>query len=145
MAQALAGQTFDAVLVHDEGKPAGVLTRQDLLDFHKRTVHPNNIIISFIGDFDSAAMERRLRQAFESWPRGPQVAKPDPAITAANRHFWCGGADGRRSIRQEATKLVGRDAIEVLPEAPCLDSRLLRPVPHGAIAWPHRIQHGILR
>ncbi|HEX6085579.1 MAG TPA: pitrilysin family protein [Thermoanaerobaculia bacterium] len=59
------------------------ITRQDLLDFHKRTVHPNNIIISFIGDFDSAAMERRLRQAFESWPRGPQVAKPDPAITAA--------------------------------------------------------------
>ena len=59
------------------------ITRQDLLDFHKRTVHPNNIIISFIGDFDSAAMERRLRQAFESWPRGPQVAKPDPAIAPA--------------------------------------------------------------
>ena len=59
------------------------ITREDLLGFHKRTVHPNNIIISFIGDFDSAAMERRLRQAFESWPRGPQVAKPDPAITAA--------------------------------------------------------------
>ena len=59
------------------------ITREDLLDFHKRTVHPNNIIISFIGDFDSAAMERRLRQAFESWPRGPQIAKPDPAISAA--------------------------------------------------------------
>ncbi|HYC91712.1 MAG TPA: pitrilysin family protein [Thermoanaerobaculia bacterium] len=59
------------------------ITRQDLLDFHKRTVHPNNIIVAFIGDFDSVAMERRLRQAFESWPRGPQITKPDPAISAA--------------------------------------------------------------
>ena len=59
------------------------ITREDLLDFHKRTVHPNNIILSFIGDFDAAQMEKRLRQAFESWPRGPQVAKPDPGLTPA--------------------------------------------------------------
>ncbi|HKR63249.1 MAG TPA: insulinase family protein [Thermoanaerobaculia bacterium] len=59
------------------------ITRDDLLDFHKRTVHPNNIIVSFIGDFDSAKMEKRLRDAFESWPKGPQIAKPDPAIHAA--------------------------------------------------------------
>jgi zinc protease len=59
------------------------ITRDDLLDFHKRTVHPNNIILSFIGDFDATAMERRLRTAFESWPRGPQIAKPDPAMSPA--------------------------------------------------------------
>jgi zinc protease len=58
------------------------ITRDDLLDFHKRTVHPNNIILSFIGDFDAAKMEKRLRDTFSSWPRGPQVAKPAPAITA---------------------------------------------------------------
>jgi zinc protease len=59
------------------------ITRDDLLDFHKRTVHPNNIILSFIGDFDSAKVEKRLRDTFSSWKRGPQVAKPDPAIQAA--------------------------------------------------------------
>lgn len=59
------------------------ITRDDLLAFHKQTVHPNNIILSFIGDFDSAKMEKRLRDSFGSWPRGPQVPKPDPAITAA--------------------------------------------------------------
>ena len=59
------------------------ISRDDLLAFHKRTVHPNNIILSFIGDFDAAAIERRLRNAFASWPRGPQVAKPDPAIVPA--------------------------------------------------------------
>ncbi|MFP5246937.1 MAG: M16 family metallopeptidase, partial [Thermoanaerobaculia bacterium] len=59
------------------------VTRDDLLAFHKRTVHPNNIILAFIGDFDSARLEKRLRDTFASWPRGPQMAKPDPGITPA--------------------------------------------------------------
>ena len=59
------------------------ITRQDLLDFHARTVHPNNIILSFIGDFDSTKLEKKLRDTFSSWKRGPQVAKPDPAMKPA--------------------------------------------------------------
>jgi zinc protease len=59
------------------------IAREDLLDFHKRTVHPNNIILSFIGDFDAVKLEKKLRDTFSSWARGPQVAKPDPAVHAA--------------------------------------------------------------
>jgi zinc protease len=59
------------------------ITRDDLLAFHKRTVHPNNIIVSFIGDFDAAKMEKRLRDAFAGWPKGPQIAKPNAALTGA--------------------------------------------------------------
>lgn len=59
------------------------ITRDDLLDFHRRTVHPNNIILSFIGDFDSAKLEKKLRATFSSWKRGPQVTKPDPAASPA--------------------------------------------------------------
>ena len=46
------------------------ISRQDLIDWHAKYVHPNNIILGISGDFDSAAMEARLRAAFESWPRG---------------------------------------------------------------------------
>ena len=46
------------------------ITRDDLLAFHNRFVAPNNIIIGVSGDFDSAAMEKKLRAAFESWKRG---------------------------------------------------------------------------
>src|SRR5579863_9929244 len=46
------------------------ITRQDLIDWHGKYVHPNNIILGISGDFDSAAMEARLRAAFESWPKG---------------------------------------------------------------------------
>jgi zinc protease len=52
------------------------ITRDDLLAFHGRTVHPNNIILAFIGDFNSAQVEKKLRDTFASWPRGPQIAKP---------------------------------------------------------------------
>jgi zinc protease len=59
------------------------ITRQDLIDWHDRYVHPNNIILGVVGDFDSAKMEARLREAFASWARGeaagaPEI-KPDPA------------------------------------------------------------------
>jgi zinc protease len=59
------------------------ITRDDLLAFHKSTVHPNNIILSFIGDFDSAKLEKKLRDTFSSWKRGPQVAKPEADVQAA--------------------------------------------------------------
>jgi zinc protease len=53
------------------------ITRQDLLDWHGRYVHPNNMILGVSGDFDAAAMEAKLRAAFESWPKGPALAKDD--------------------------------------------------------------------
>ena len=59
------------------------ITRDDLVAFHRRTVSPNNIILSFIGDFDAAKLEKRLREAFASWPRGAQVAKPDAPLQTA--------------------------------------------------------------
>lgn len=54
------------------------ITRDDLVAFHKKYVHPNNIILSFVGDFDSAAMEQKLRAAFGSWPKGPQAPAAAP-------------------------------------------------------------------
>ncbi len=59
------------------------ITRDDLLNFHKQYTHPNNIILSFIGDFDSAQVEKKLRATFESWPRGPQAPKASTAMNPA--------------------------------------------------------------
>lgn len=59
------------------------ITREDLVEWHRKYVHPNNIIVGVVGDFDSAKMEARLREAFAAWPRGPAASvpeiKPDPA------------------------------------------------------------------
>jgi zinc protease len=54
----------------------GGIARQELIDFHNRYVHPNNIILGVAGDFDSKVMEATLRKAFESWPRGAAAEEP---------------------------------------------------------------------
>lgn len=46
------------------------VTRDDMLNWHKQTVAPNNMMLGITGDFDSAAMELRLREAFAGLPKG---------------------------------------------------------------------------
>jgi len=53
------------------------VTRDDLVNWHHTYVHPNNIILGVVGDFDSAMMEARLRQVFGNWQKGPAVKKPE--------------------------------------------------------------------
>ena len=59
------------------------VTRQDLAEWHHTYVHPNNIILGVVGDFDSAAMEARLRQAFTAWAKGPIVKDPEIVFTTS--------------------------------------------------------------
>ena len=50
------------------------VTLDDLKAWHERTVVPNGMIVSVSGDFDSAAMEAKLRQAFAPMKRGTAIA-----------------------------------------------------------------------
>jgi zinc protease len=59
------------------------VTRQDLVDWHHNYVHPNNIILGVVGDFDSAAMEARIRQAFGAWAKGQAAKDPEIKFTPA--------------------------------------------------------------
>ena len=63
-------------------------TRQDLLDWHASYVLPNNIILGISGDFDSAAMEARLRAAFESWPKGSAAPKNEIQYAPAKPGYY---------------------------------------------------------
>jgi len=71
-----------------EYKTIGAVTRDDLQSWHKKYVHPNNIILGVSGDFDAAAMEATLRKAFESWPKGPAAAKENIAFTPAKSGYY---------------------------------------------------------
>ena len=57
------------------------VTRNDLIEWHHKYVHPNNIIFGIVGDFDSKAMEERIRQAFGAWPKGPEAPRAQIAFT----------------------------------------------------------------
>ena len=60
-----------------EYSTVAAVTREDLVNWHKQYLQPNNIIFGITGDFDPKAMEATLRQAFESWAKGPAAKAPD--------------------------------------------------------------------
>src|SRR6478672_351721 len=60
------------------------ITREDLLQWHKRTIAPANMILGLAGDFDSAAMEQKLRQAFANMPRGERFVPAKITFNPSN-------------------------------------------------------------
>lgn len=64
------------------------VTRQDLLNWYQTHVHPNNIILGVVGDFDSAAMEGKLRAAFGAWPKGQAEKEEEIPFQGAKPGYY---------------------------------------------------------
>jgi len=64
-----------------EYSTVAAVTRSDLVAWHERFVHPNNIIFGIAGDFDAKAMEARIHRAFDSWPKGAFAPQPEVTFT----------------------------------------------------------------
>jgi len=68
------------------------VTLDDLKAWHDRTVVANGMIVAVSGDFDSAAMEAKLRAAFDPLPRSQVIASekftftdPRPGVRFVNK------------------------------------------------------------
>lgn len=63
------------------GASTSAITRDDLVAFHRRVVHPANFVLAVSGDFETAAMRAELERALADWPFAgevaPAVPKPD--------------------------------------------------------------------
>ncbi len=55
------------------------LTRQDLIAFHRTTIHPNGMLLGVTGDFTKDEMLALLRKVFGDWQKGavPELKIPD--------------------------------------------------------------------
>jgi predicted Zn-dependent peptidase len=55
------------------------ITRDDLVAFHRNTIHPNGMILGVTGDFNGEAMVASLRKVFGDWQKGtvPELRIPD--------------------------------------------------------------------
>jgi predicted Zn-dependent peptidase len=51
------------------------IDRQDLLDWHARFYHPNNVVLGLVGDFETEEMLAVVRRVFGDWKRGPEAAE----------------------------------------------------------------------
>jgi predicted Zn-dependent peptidase len=61
------------------------ITRQDLVDFHRRYFHPANMVAAVSGAFSRAEMIRKLEAAFAGWPGTKPAVPPVPSDIATAR------------------------------------------------------------
>jgi len=60
------------------------ITRDDLIAFHDRYYHPNNVMLAVVGDFNTADMVAKVKKAFAGWKRA-EIAFP--ALPEVNYAF----------------------------------------------------------
>ncbi len=71
------------------------ITRDDLVAFHRKTIHPNGMTLGVTGDFDRSAMLALLREVFGDWKQGevpvlaiadvPQSPMAKPVVRFVNK------------------------------------------------------------
>ncbi|NNF06135.1 MAG: hypothetical protein HKN21_05190, partial [Candidatus Eisenbacteria bacterium] len=54
---------------HEEYATIDAITRDDLIAFHKKYYHPNNVSLALWGDFDSDAIVKKVEKAFKGWQK----------------------------------------------------------------------------
>ncbi len=78
---------------YDTTESLNAITRDDLLAFHRKYVHPANMIVAVAGDFDRKAMLDKLEKLFAGWPAGEPAPKkfeaasykPRPGVYLVNK------------------------------------------------------------
>jgi zinc protease len=71
------------------------ITRDDMVAFHRKTIHPNGMMLGVTGDFDKTAMLALLREVFGDWKKGevpvlkiadvPQSHAAKPVVQFVNK------------------------------------------------------------
>jgi zinc protease len=80
------------------------ITRQDLLDWHQKYVQPDHIILGISGDFDSSAMETKLRSAFDSWPKSSGLAETEVSYKPAKPGYY---QISKEDVNQSSIRMIG--------------------------------------
>lgn len=76
---------------HPTPETVGAMGRADLVEFHRRWVHPDRAILAVAGDISRRELEAALLAVFAKWPPGesstPRIAPPSPTEKPAVRHL----------------------------------------------------------
>jgi predicted Zn-dependent peptidase len=85
---AITGREFRR-LIYGADSPLGrmmeyatvdAITRDDLVAWHGKYYHPNNVLIGFTGDFDTETMKGKIQAMLGDWEKGPAFSEPDAAF-----------------------------------------------------------------
>ena len=56
------------------------ISRDDIIAFHKKFFHPNQIMIGLTGDFNKAEMLEKVRELWGDWPKAAVTLPPLPKV-----------------------------------------------------------------
>ena len=65
---------------HTEYATIDNITRDDLVAFHKKYYHPNNVMLAVWGDFDTKDMVKKIDAAFKNWQKADVKIEPVPQV-----------------------------------------------------------------
>jgi zinc protease len=94
------------------------VTLDDLKAWHEKTVTPNNMIVAVSGDFDSAAMEAKLRAAFEPLAKGAVFVTAKVMFPGPTPGIYFASKD---DVNQSTVYIVGLGTREDNPDYYALD------------------------
>ncbi len=91
--QSIAGQEFPKLLYgpthpFSRGSTVDTISRishEDLVTFHRETIHPNGTILGVTGDFEKDSMLVLLEEVFGGWPRGKVESITLPALPPSEK------------------------------------------------------------
>ena len=85
-------------LVYGKDSPLGriqehatiaAVTREDLVEWHRRFYVPNNVYLGIVGDFKTEEMKKKIQAAFGTWAKGPGASLPPPSYRKeSNPGVW---------------------------------------------------------
>ena len=78
-----------------EDRQARRIARDDLVEFHRRYIHPNNAVMGVAGDFDGKAMKKLLEETFRGWTQAKVTPPPIPKVkddfqASCDKPVWLG-------------------------------------------------------
>jgi zinc protease len=80
----------------------GAITRDDMVNFHRKFYHPDNVILSVAGDFNTGEMTAALKRVFAGWKRG---AVEFPAIKEPVTEFRPEVLHGQKDVNQSVIRM----------------------------------------
>jgi zinc protease len=112
------------------------LSRERLVEMHRRIFHPGNLIVAVSGDFDEREMLANLEQALAGWQRGEIAPSPTPPTAELTPGLYHVPKDipqgkvvlGRRSIRRDDPDAIPLLVLNEILGAGGFTSRLMQKV-----------------
>lgn len=65
---------------HAEYATIDSITRDDMVAFHRKFYHPNNVMLAVWGDFKAEQMVAKIKEAFKDWPKADVELPPVPEV-----------------------------------------------------------------